>query len=377
MFGDTANPYEDNNRRGKISSFFRRLFGLDRNRNNENASNQDSQNQESEIQQVQSQNEQNQQVQNQQAQNQQVQNQQPQNQQAQNQLNENKQNEDKNKAQQNQLTTDQQNQQNQEQQNQQTPEPQNQQTPEQQNQQTPEQQNQNQLNENKQNANQNQQNKNQQNENKQIQNNQNQSNQNELNKINENGNNPMENGAPEGPNVKEEINEDLKEGNNIIPEQYRFTNEQFKKDFVNLVKSFWNPKNFSVNEEFAQNNLKDKKEVEEILFSLTKLDEVKPERIIQLVKRDFGLDNSKRESTNQEKIVQKLFYISYISNELISTLLGSIQQNGFSYQSISNFYYTVSKSYNDAILGFLDIKDEIEKEKDDSNDEEEPAPNYG
>ena len=82
-----------------------------------------------------------------------------------------------------------------------------------------------------------------------------------------------------------------------------------------------------------------------------------------LVKRDFGLDKSSRDATSKEKIFQKLFYISYTCNELISNLCGEINHKGFKYKSIYNFYYIVSKSYNDAIDGFIKIQNNMEKEK--------------
>ena len=78
-----------------------------------------------------------------------------------------------------------------------------------------------------------------------------------------------------------------------------------------------------------------------------------------LVKRDFGLDESKRDATNKEKIFQKLFYISYTCNELISDLCGEINHKGFKYKSIFNFYYAVSTAYNNAINGFINIKNEM------------------
>ena len=88
-------------------------------------------------------------------------------------------------------------------------------------------------------------------------------------------------------------------------------------------------------------------------------------RLLVLVKRDFGLDNSKRDATSKEKIFQKLFYISYTCNELISTLCESVNYKEIKYTSIYNFYHTVSLSYIKAIKGFLGIKDEIlKKEKD-------------
>ena len=67
----------------------------------------------------------------------------------------------------------------------------------------------------------------------------------------------------------------------------------------------------------------------------------------------------------KEKIFQKLFYISYTCNELISFLCANINQKEVKYTSIYNFYYTVSLSYNDAINGFLSISEDIKKKKKD------------
>ena len=71
------------------------------------------------------------------------------------------------------------------------------------------------------------------------------------------------------------------------------------------------------------------------------------------------MDNSKRDATDIEKIFQKLFYISYTCNELISNLCGTINKKGFKYTSIYNFYYNVSLSYNKAINGFLLIYEDM------------------
>ena len=99
--------------------------------------------------------------------------------------------------------------------------------------------------------------------------------------------------------------------------------------------------------------------MEEKLFNLQGDNSITTERLLILIKRDFGLDNSKRDATDQEKIIQKLFYISYTCNELISYLCGTINQKGFKYTSIYNFYYNVSLSYNKAIKGFIDIYEDM------------------
>jgi hypothetical protein len=135
-----------------------------------------------------------------------------------------------------------------------------------------------------------------------------------------------------------------------------FNLQEFKTDYNNLVKLFWNSKsNYML--DIENMNLYTENKIEEKVFELTNNNsEIDSERILLLIKRDFGLDNTKRDTTNNEKIIQKLFYISYTCNQLISFLCGEINKYGFKYKSIYNFYYTVSKSYNDAINGFIEIQ---------------------
>ena len=111
--------------------------------------------------------------------------------------------------------------------------------------------------------------------------------------------------------------------------------------------------------------------IEEKLFKMEDENKIDAKRLLVLVKRDFGLDNSKRDATSKEKIFQKLFYISYTCNELISDLCGKINQKDFKYSSIYNFYYIVSLTYNKAIKGFLEIIKEMglnDENEDDNND---------
>ena len=158
---------------------------------------------------------------------------------------------------------------------------------------------------------------------------------------------------------------------NNQPRPYKFTIEKFKKDFINLGRLYWNSEeNFKINEKIEKDYIKNKTDFEGKIFSFNEEDEneINAERILVLVRRDFGVDDSKREATSHEKIVQKLFYISYTCNELISELCGKINQNGFKYQSICNFYYTISESYNNAINGFMKIIEDIKGEDKDEND---------
>ena len=158
-------------------------------------------------------------------------------------------------------------------------------------------------------------------------------------------------------NLKNQVNEQSSsEGCAPI----NFSIEQFKKDYLNLVKLYWNSKNnFRLKEKF-EDKLISKNKIEEKLFNLENIEEIDAERLLILVKRDFGLDNSKRDATSQEKILQKLFYISYTCNELILYLCES-KQNEIKYTSIYNFFYKVSKCYNDAIKGFQRIMENFNK----------------
>ena len=162
----------------------------------------------------------------------------------------------------------------------------------------------------------------------------------------------------------------MDENNTGEKEEFDFV--QFKEDYVKLGKLYWfSKKNFKIEQDNTESILKNNEiKLADKIFNLEEENNaVKPESLFQIVKKDFGLDNSKNEATNKEKLIIKLFYISYVSNLLISSLCGKVNQKGFKFRSISNFYYTVSKFYNNAINGFKKIKEEIEKK------EGEPAPN--
>ena len=160
-----------------------------------------------------------------------------------------------------------------------------------------------------------------------------------------------------------------------------FNFEQFKKDYINLGKLYWFSKqNFKIEEDKTENVLKNiNNNLAERIFNLEEENnKIDPERMLQMVKRDFGLDNNIIEKNNQERMILKLFYISYVCNELTSSLCGEINKKGFKYRSIYNFYYTVSKSYNDAINGFIKIKEDMgkkqkKKNKNHINEEEDEA----
>ena len=146
---------------------------------------------------------------------------------------------------------------------------------------------------------------------------------------------------------------------------YNFSLEKFSSDYTNLLNLFSNSRDsFKITEHIEENNLRKKENINEIILNKNKQNEISSERLFTLIKRDFGLDDSKRESTSEEKIIVKLFYISYVCNELIGILCGQNNQKNFKYTSIYNFYYTVSRSYNSAINGFLEISKEMaQKEK--------------
>ena len=165
------------------------------------------------------------------------------------------------------------------------------------------------------------------------------------------------------------------------PAPYHFNIAQFKKDYSALVRLYWYSKNnFRLDDKLETSKLKANSNIENKIFNFEGDNDITAERLLTLIKRDFGLDNSKRDATDKEKIFQKLFYISYICNELISSLCGNINQKGFKYTSIYNFYYTVSLTYNKAIKGFLSINEDmknkmkLKKKKKTEVDDNEDAP---
>ena len=152
---------------------------------------------------------------------------------------------------------------------------------------------------------------------------------------------------------------------NAVPAPHNFSFEKFSSDFTNLLNLYSDSRNnFRISEDLEQENLKSNKSINEIVLNKTKENIISPRRLYILIERDFGLDNSSRDATSDEKIVLKLFYISYVCNELIGILCNKANQKSFQYTSIYNFYYTVSLSYNSAINGFMEISKEMkQKEK--------------
>ena len=155
-------------------------------------------------------------------------------------------------------------------------------------------------------------------------------------------------------------------------EKEEFDFNLFKDDYDNLLKLYWfSKRNFMIEQDNSENILKNIDiHLHDKLFNFEEENNaVKPERLYLIVKKDFGLYNSKIDATNKEKLIVKLFYISYVSNVLISSLCSKIYHKEYKFRSIQNFYYTVAKSYNNAINGFLKIREQIE------NKDGEPAPN--
>jgi len=186
---------------------------------------------------------------------------------------------------------------------------------------------------------------------------------------------------------KEEKEEVEIQDTNPGKKPYQFNIEKFEEDYINLGRLFWNSeKYYKLSEKIEEYSLKNNSKLEEKIFTINEENSIDSERILLLVKRDFGLDNSKRDANNKEKIFQRIFYISYTCNELISRLCGDINQKGFKYKSIYNFFYTVSLSYNNAINGFINIKNKMkdkekelkkylkEKKKVENYEDEEDAP---
>jgi len=147
-----------------------------------------------------------------------------------------------------------------------------------------------------------------------------------------------------------------------------FNINKFKQDYINLGKFFWNSRpNFHPKDEIEKETIEKTEKLGEDVFS--NIEDISPERLYKLIERDFGKDDSKRDATKSEKIILKLFYISYTCNELISSIMYTINKEGFNYKAICDFYYKISKSYNDAIYGFNEISENLNKIYKEENEE--------
>ena len=149
----------------------------------------------------------------------------------------------------------------------------------------------------------------------------------------------------------------LNEEKEIKYNLYEFNVEKFKSDFIKLGKLYWNiESNFLITDliVFDINTNLEKK-----IFTINY--EIDPKRIILSVCEDLKLSEIQSKATNHEKLMLSIFYISYTCDELISSLYNKNNLNGssYKYKSINDFYYKVSLSYNSAINGFLDIKNEM------------------
>ena len=147
-----------------------------------------------------------------------------------------------------------------------------------------------------------------------------------------------------------------------IPDSFDIN--KFKKDYINLGKLFWNSRPEHPKDEQEKQKMEETEKLGDAVFS--NINEISPFRIYQLIERDFGKDNSKRDATNEEKIILKLFYISYTCNELISSITWTINQKEYNINLICDFYYKIFKSYNEAINGLIEIKKDIERRKEDN-----------
>jgi len=149
-----------------------------------------------------------------------------------------------------------------------------------------------------------------------------------------------------------------------------FDKNNFIKDYSILFKLFWDSGlNFGVGEGIESNLLdiseKSENYNDKIFSEKFNLSTINTKDILNYVKKFFGIVEVKEEVNLPPKIEMKLilFFISYISNELINILCGNIKYKGFKYKSVCDFYYNVLKSYNEAINGFNDIRKKILEEK--------------
>ena len=172
------------------------------------------------------------------------------------------------------------------------------------------------------------------------------------------------------------INNILKEGDerNSCIEEFRndFDKDKFIKDYLLLSNLFWNSDlNFRIEETIEEDllnrnneNVIEAEENEEKKFlSNNYINNNEVETIVDYIRSDLGLNNRIINLNYKQKMIIKIFYVSYICNEIINSICGNINQKGFKYKSICDFYYNVSISYNDAIIGFEKIKEDLNEEK--------------
>ena len=115
-----------------------------------------------------------------------------------------------------------------------------------------------------------------------------------------------------------------------------------------------------------ENDKKNKKQLKDKIFVFNEEDEEKEidqTTLLSYVRKNFGLSKEEVQLTPKQKMKIKLFYVAYISNELINDICNKLHQKGFEYKSICDFYYNVSCLYNAAIEGFNELKYELIEEK--------------
>ena len=176
---------------------------------------------------------------------------------------------------------------------------------------------------------------------------------------------------------------DISNRNTINPKTQKvnsFNLNSFIDDFSSLGKFFWDSSlnyeiegnfeadylNLDVNENDTEEIKKKSNEIRNEIFSgddFFNKNKISYDKIIKYVKYVFGCGNANEQYEGELKMIMKIFFISYISNEIIDYFCIKVNKKGFRYKSICQFYYNVLKSFNDAINGFKEIGKTIIEEK--------------
>ena len=144
-----------------------------------------------------------------------------------------------------------------------------------------------------------------------------------------------------------------------------FWNSDFNYKLKETIEKDWLDAETGKEEEINNENniIEKKKSFKDSIFEEEdeNQEEIDSELILEFVKRDFCEKKQVNQVnlTPKQKMKVKLFYVSYISNELINTIFIRLKKEGFEFKSICDFYYRVSCSYNSAINGFNEIKEEL------------------
>ena len=188
---------------------------------------------------------------------------------------------------------------------------------------------------------------------------------------NNNSNNSIEEEKALTDNKDDDININLSISN---IKNEKFTLNKFLKDYSSLGKLFWDSNlNYNLKEIIEDDLLyldrNERDNIKDSVFTEDEnnfiKDENKIDMIINYVKKVFGCGNTQEEFSPEIKMKMKIFFILYISNEIMDLFCRKIKTKGFKYKSICDFYYNVLKSYNNAINGFKELREEIIKEKKD------------